>query len=139
VIGETGPQGFRGEQGLQGEQGEEGPRGIPGIQGPQGPQGPVGQAGPAGIRGVQGPQGSVGSFLASQPTPADALKSVAEAATAITPRTLIDPREGLRYLTTVGQRLMKVQGSLMLRLMLVSDEDADEPESSMAELRSIAS
>jgi hypothetical protein len=87
---------------------------------------------------VQGPQGSAGSFLASQPRPLELLKDVVEATTAVSPRILIDPREGVRYVTTIASKLMKVQGSLMLRAMLVSDEAVEDEDGDWAEVRSIA-
>jgi hypothetical protein len=40
---------------------------------------------------------------------------------------LVDPRETVRYVGTLASRVRKVQGSLLLRAVLVSDEGADEP------------
>ncbi|MBA2624855.1 MAG: collagen-like protein, partial [Acidimicrobiia bacterium] len=138
VIGATGEQGFPGEQGLQGEQGQQGAPGIAGIQGPQGAPGPTGPGGQAGIRGIQGPQGSVGSFLSSQPRPIDLVREAAAAVVAVNPRMLVDPRETVRYATTLATRLMKVQGSLLLRAMLVDDESTEGTDPELGKIRSIA-
>jgi hypothetical protein len=49
---------------------------------------------------------------------------------------LIDPRQTVRYVGTLASRVWKVQGSLLLRAVLVSDEVADEPQPSR--IRSVA-
>jgi hypothetical protein len=49
---------------------------------------------------------------------------------------VVDPRQTARYVGTLASRVWKVQGSLLLRAMLVSDEAADEAQPSR--IRSVA-
>jgi hypothetical protein len=44
----------------------------------------------------------------------------------VSPRTVLDPRAGYRYWTTLASRLMKLQGGLLLRAMITAP-DADAP------------
>jgi hypothetical protein len=64
------------------------------------------------------------------------MRDVLSAAAAVHPRMLVDPRHTARYVGTLASRVWKVQGSLLLRAALVSDEVADEPEPSR--IRSVA-
>lgn len=103
------------------------------------PQGPTGPAGPRGDKGPTGPAGSVGSFLAGQPKPAELLKDLARTATTVSPRMLVDPRESVGYVRRVAKGFLKLQGSLLVRALFVSD-DHDELEATQefGRLRSIA-
>jgi len=109
-----------------------------GVQGPQGVQGPVGQPGPAGIPGVQGPAGSVGNLWAAQPTPAELVKNVSQAAMDLSPQVFINPRQGLRYVTTLATRLVQLQGSLILRAVLVTEPETEVFESTERRIHSVA-
>jgi len=64
------------------------------------------------------------------------MRDVLSAAVAVHPRMLVDPRETVRYMATLASRVWKVQGSLLLRAVLVSDEEAEVPEPSR--IRSVA-
>jgi hypothetical protein len=118
LLGETGEQGDRGLQGAQGKPGEQGVQGIDGPQGPQGPQGAAGRPGPTGLPGVQGPRGAAGPAWLDQPSPAELVHNVVRAALDVTPRTVLDPRAGYRYWTTLASRLVKLPGGLLLRAMI---------------------
>jgi hypothetical protein len=139
VIGETGEQGEKGlpgVQGLPGERGEQGAAGVRGLQGPQGVQGP---AGPAGLPGVQGPQGPSGPAWLYQPSPAELAAKVKQAALDVTPRTVYDPRLGVRYLATLTSRLVKLQGGLVLRAIVDTDGSANKQSGAdLSNVRSIA-
>jgi len=127
VIGETGEQGPRGLQGLPGPQGENGAPGIAGPQGAQGEQGATGRVGPTGIPGAQGPRGASGPAWLDVPEPADLVRNVVRAAVAVRPRTVIDPRAGYRYLSTLASRLIKLQGGLVLRAIVTTPDTTAEP------------
>ena len=129
MIGETGEQGEKGlpgVQGLPGLQGEQGAAGVRGLQGPQGEQGPAGPVGPVGLPGVQGPQGPAGPAWLYQPSPAELASKVKQAALDVTPRTVYDPRVGVRYLGTLASRLIKLQGGLFLRAIVDTDAAANK-------------
>ena len=64
------------------------------------------------------------------------MRDVLSAAGAVHPRMLVDPRQTVRYVGTLASRLWKVQGSVLLRAVLVSDEVAEAPEPSR--IRSVA-
>lgn len=116
--GETGEKGPRGPQGEQGEQGERGERGIAGLQGPQGVSGPA---------------------WLYQPTPAELVAKVREAAIDVTPRTVLDPRIGARYVATLASRLVKLQGGLVLRAIVTADAVTEgETAYASSNVRSIA-
>jgi hypothetical protein len=136
VLGETGEQGDRGLQGAQGKPGEQGVQGIDGPQGPQGPQGAAGRPGPTGLPGVQGPRGAAGPAWLDQPSPPELVHNVVRAALDVTPRTVLDPRAGYRYWTTLASRLVKLPGGLLLRAMITMP-DADAP-ADRSNARSIA-
>jgi hypothetical protein len=139
VIGETGEKGARGPQGEQGERGEPGPTGVPGPQGPQGAQGPAGPVGPPGLPGVQGPQGPSGPAWLYQPSPVELASKVKQAALNVTPRTVLDPRVGARYLATLTSRLVKLQGGLVLRAIVDTDAAAQaQPSADRSNVRFIA-
>jgi hypothetical protein len=124
-VGPVGEQGEQGDRGLQGPQGKPGERGAQGIDGPQGPQGAAGRPGPTGLPGVQGPRGAAGPAWLDQPSPAELVHNVVRAALDVSPRTVLDPRAGYRYWTTLASRLMKLQGGLLLRAMITApDTDA---------------
>ncbi|MCX6464609.1 MAG: hypothetical protein NTW05_13630 [Pseudonocardiales bacterium] len=60
--------------------------------------------------------------MLAQPVPSDLVRNVVRAALDVTPRTLLDPRAGYRYWTTLASRLVKLQGGLVLRAVLTEDE-----------------
>ena len=123
-------------QGPQGERGEQGEQGVRGLQGPQGVQGP---AGPAGLPGVQGPQGPAGPARLYQPSPAELASKVKQAALDVSPRTVFDPRVGVRYLATLTSRLIKLQGGLFLRVIVDTDAAANnQTGADLSNVRSIA-
>ncbi|MBW0093785.1 collagen-like protein, partial [Pseudonocardia sp. KRD-188] len=139
--GTKGPAGTVGEPGDKGDQGPVGARGATGRTGPQGPQGeqgPEGPVGPRGVAGVQGRPGPDGVVLLAQPVPADLMRNVLKAALDVSPRTLLDPRAGFRYVTTLASRLVKLQGGLLLRAVLTDDEDARTDPAGRSNVRSIA-
>jgi len=142
VIGETGEQGEKalpGAQGPPGMQGEQGAAGVRGLQGPQGEQGPAGPAGPVGLPGVQGPQGPSGPAWLYQPTAAELASKVKQAALDVTPRTVLDPRLGARYLATLTSRLIRLQGGLFLRAIVDTDAGANnQTGADLSNVRSIA-
>jgi hypothetical protein len=119
--------------------GEHGAPGVPGPQGRQGVQGPSGPVGPVGLPGVQGPHGPSGPAWVYQPSPAELAAKVRQAALNVTPRTVVDPRVGVRYLTTLASRLVKLQGGLLLRAIVDTDAAANNrPSADLANVRSIA-
>jgi hypothetical protein len=123
----------------EGDRGAKGAPGLPGLQGPQGVQGPAGPAGPAGLPGVQGPQGPSGPAWLHQPSPAELVSKVAQAARNVTPRTVLDPREGFRYFATLTSRLVQLQGGLFLRAIVDTDAAANnQPAADLSNVRSIA-
>jgi hypothetical protein len=126
-----GEQGERGPRGLPGEQGEQGARGIAGPQGVQGEQGPPGPAGPPGIPGVQGAPGPAGPAWLVQPAPSELIRGVVRAAMDVSPRTMIDPRAGFRYLRTLTSQLVKLQGGLVLRAITPTEPDDSEAKSNV--------
>jgi hypothetical protein len=126
-------------QGLPGLPGEQGAAGVRGLQGPQGVQGPAGPAGPVGLPGVQGPQGPAGPAWLYQPSPAELASKVKQAALDVTPRTVFDPRLGVRYLATLTSRLIKLQGGLVLRAIVDTDAAANnQAGADLSNVRSIA-
>ena len=127
MIGETGDKGARGLQGLQGPQGETGAPGIVGPQGAQGEQGATGRVGPTGIAGAQGPRGAAGPAWLDLPEPAELVRNVVRAAVSVTPRTVVDPRAGYRYVSTLASRLIKLQGGLVLRAIVSTPHTTAEP------------
>ncbi|MCO1656278.1 collagen-like protein [Pseudonocardia humida] len=142
--GATGPRGEQGPRGATGEPGEKGPRGLPGEQGPrgdagpQGPQGERGQAGPAGppgVPGVQGPPGPSGPAWTPR-EPAELVRGVFRAAADITPRTVLDPRAGYRYLVSLTAQVVRLQSGLLLHAVNRAESVADDSEGSP--VRSIA-
>jgi len=54
----------------------------------------------------------------------------------LTPRTVLDPRAGFRYWSTLASRLVKLQGGLVLRA-LVTTPDSDAPADHSKVLRRI--
>jgi hypothetical protein len=121
---------------VTGPRGEQGAAGVRGLQGPQGVQGP---AGPVGLPGVQGPQGPSGPAWLYQPSAAELASKVKQAALDVSPRTVFDPRLGVRYLATLTSRLIKLQGGLFLRAIVDTDAAAnDQPGADLSNVRSIA-
>jgi hypothetical protein len=137
VIGETGEQGEKGLQGLQGKPGAEGVQGIAGLQGPQGAQGAPGRAGPTGLPGVQGPRGAAGPVVFNKPNPSELIGDVLRAALDVTPRTVLDPRAGYRYWTTLASKMVKLPSGMALRAIL-STADVHEAPADRSNVRSIA-
>jgi hypothetical protein len=60
-----------------------------------------------------------------QPSTAELAAKVKQAALDVTPRTVYDPRLGVRYLATLTSRLIKLQGSLFLRAIVDTDAAAN--------------
>jgi len=98
--------------------------------------GAAGRPGPTGLPGVQGPRGAAGPAWLDQPSPAELVHNVVRAALDVTPRTVLDPRAGYRYWTTLASRLVKLPGGLLLRAMITMP-DADAP-ADRSNARSIA-
>jgi hypothetical protein len=65
---------------------------------------------------------------------------VKDAALDIRPRTVLDPREGVRYLARLTSRVMKLQGGLVLRAIVDTDSLAgtDDPAADRSNVHSIA-
>jgi hypothetical protein len=61
------------------------------------------------------------------PEPADLVRNVIRAAVAVRPRTVIDPRAGYRYVSTLASRLIKLQGGLVLRAIVTTPDTTAEP------------
>jgi len=100
-------------------------------------QGPAGAAGPTGLPGVQGVQGASGPAWLYQPSPAELVANVRQAASEVSLRTVLDPRVGARYLTALTSQLVKLQGGLLLRAIITTDDVAPGPEE-RSNVRSIA-
>jgi hypothetical protein len=66
------------------------------------------------------------------------VKNVSAAAFDLSPRMLIDPRVGLRYMATLNSQLLKLQGRLFLAPMLTTPSASDQPAPAERALRSIA-
>ena len=57
------------------------------------------------------------------------MRNVVRAALHVTPRMVIDPRAGYRYLSTLGSTILKLQGGLVLRAILTTpDSTVDQAE-----------
>jgi hypothetical protein len=87
---------------------------------------------------VQGPQGVSGPAWLYQPTPAELVAKVKEAATDVSVRTVLDPRVGARYVGALTSRLVKLQGGLLLRAILTTDVPVTAPVVDRSNVRSIA-
>jgi hypothetical protein len=61
------------------------------------------------------------------PEPSELVRNVVRAAIAVRPRTVIDPRAGYRYLSTLASRLLKLQGGLVLRAIITAPDTTVEP------------
>jgi hypothetical protein len=70
---------------------------------------------------VQGPQGAAGPAWLYQPTPAELVAKVREAASDISLRTVVDPRLTVRYVSELTSRIVKLQGGLFLRAIVTTD------------------
>jgi hypothetical protein len=60
-----------------------------------------------------------------EPSPAELASKVKQAALDVSPRTVLDPRVGVRYLATLTSRLVKLQGGLLLRAIVDTDAAAN--------------
>ena len=88
---------------------------------------------------MQGPQGPAGPAWLYQPSPAELANEVKQAALDVTPRTVYDPRVGVRYLATLTSRLIKLQGGLVLRAIVDTDAAANnQTGADRSNVRSIA-
>jgi len=96
-----------------------------------------GRPGSRGVQGVQGVQGVSGPAWLYQPSPAELVANVREAASEISLRTVLDPRVGARYLTALTSRLVKLPGGLLLRAIITTDNVVPGPEE-RSNVRSIA-
>jgi hypothetical protein len=124
---------------VTGPRGEQGASAVRGLQGPQGVQGLPGPVGPVGLPGVQGPQDPSGPAWLYQPSAAELASKVKQAALDVSPRTVLDPRVGVRYLRTLTSRLIKLQGGLVLRAIVDTDAAANnQPDADLSNVRSIA-
>jgi len=92
---------------------------------------------PTGLPGVQGAQGASGPAWLYQPSPAELVANVREAAAEISLRTVLNPRVGARYLTALTSRLVKLQGGLLLRAIITTDAAVPGP-AERPNVRSIA-
>jgi len=72
-----------------------------------------------------------------QPSPSELVGHVLRAVTNVTPRTVLDPRVGFRYLATLTSRLVKLQGGLVLRAILTTS-DVPTTAADRSNVRSIA-
>ncbi len=76
---------------------------------------------------------------AGRPCPAELASKVKQAALDVTPRTVFDPRVGVRYLATLTSRLIKLQGGLVLRAIVDTDAAANNQTGpDLSNVRSIA-
>ena len=88
---------------------------------------------------MQGPQGPSGPAWLYQPSAGELAAKVKQAALDVSPRTVLDPRVGVRYLATLTSRLVKLQGGLFLRAIVDTDAAADgESGADRSNVRSIA-
>jgi hypothetical protein len=87
---------------------------------------------------VQGPQGASGPAWLYQPTPAELVGKVKQAATDVSLRTVLDPRAGARYVAELTSRLVKLQGGLLLRAIVTTDASVAEVTVDRSNVRSIA-
>lgn len=141
IQGPVGPPGEPGERGDKGPKGPPGPIGEQGEPGDKGPRGTIGPQGEQGERGEQGPRGVTGPAWLYQPTSMQLLAGVLEAALDVSPRTVLDPRVGIRYWTKLMSRVVKFQGGLLLRTMITTDlpiQQTAEDEDLHDNVRSIA-
>ena len=60
------------------------------------------------------------------------------AALDVSPRTVLDPRVGVRYLATLASRLVKLQGGLVLRAIVDTEDGADQAAARPSNVRFIA-
>src|SRR4051794_2846638 len=96
-------------------------------------------AGPVGLPGVQGPQDPSGPAWLYQPSAAELASKVKQAALDVSPRTVLDPRVGVRYLRTLTSRLIKLQGGLVLRAIVDTDAAANnQPDADPSNARPTA-
>jgi len=84
------------------------------------------------VQGVSGP-----AWL-YQPTPAELVAKVKQAAADVSVRTVLDPRVGARYVAEVTSRLVKLQGGLILRAIITTDAPVVEVAVDRSNVRSIA-
>lgn len=108
------------------------------LLGGEGAQGRAGAPGPAGVAGVQGVPGPSGLAWLYQPTPAELVANVKDAVLDLSPRTLLSPRSGLRYVGAVATRLIKLQGGLLLRALVTTDTTSNPVVRDQSHVRSIA-
>ena len=58
--------------------------------------------------------------------------------TDVSPRAVLDPRAGARYLANVSSRLIKLPGGLLLKAIVTTDGSANEVTVSESNVRFIA-
>ena len=85
------------------------------------------------MQGVPAPSGP-----RYQPTPAELVANVTAAALDLSPRTLLSPRSGLRYVAAVASHLIKLQGGLLLRAIVTTDTASNPVALDLSHVRSIA-
>lgn len=66
------------------------------------------------------------------------MHNLVRAAANVTPRTVLDPWAGYRYLATLTSRLVELQGGLMLRALATANTDAPAAPTDRSNVRSIA-
>ncbi|HSP38770.1 MAG TPA: hypothetical protein VLR26_13560, partial [Frankiaceae bacterium] len=98
----------------------------------------VGAPGPVGLPGVQGPQGASGPAWSDQPSPAELVAKVREAAFDLTPRTVLDPRLSARYVSNLVSKIVKLQGGLLLRAIVTINEVEASESADRSNVRSIS-
>jgi len=74
----------------------------------------------------------------AQPNPSQLARELREAVANVSLRTFVDPREATAYLTTVASRLLRLQGNVLLRTILVVPERDSTDVAAPQNLRSIA-
>ena len=74
----------------------------------------------------------------AQPSPSQLARDVRETVANVSLRTFVDPRETTAYVTAVASRLVRLQGNLLLRAILVVPEADSAGAATPQNVRSIA-
>jgi hypothetical protein len=76
--------------------------------------------------------------FADQPTPRQLVANVITAARELSPRTILDPREGIKYSARLTSRVVKLQGGLVLWAMMTQRQEAPTESAAVGRIRSVA-
>jgi hypothetical protein len=76
--------------------------------------------------------------ISRQPTPRQLLVNVITAARDLSPRTVLDPREGMRYAARLTSRVVELQGGLMLWAVRTQPDEPRAELASVGRIRSVA-